>query len=247
MVISDASASASLDDLVQGAGFIFIGTVQQLRAATMDAVTETARAAIVKVEALVESPDSLRLYEGRELTLLQREPGGLAVGKRAVFFTRGWFYGATVAVQEVGNREVQGPTRRCAHRFAQRSRGSRRQTRAASSRGEADCARARPECDSAGSRAFAAAARGAMVGGDLGLRGGGTRRASRATDRRFVPRERRSALAHSADVSCRPRRNLDPARGGSRGRRPGGLHGPQSSRFSPSRRTETDPAAVGCS
>jgi hypothetical protein len=108
MVADEAGMGASLDDMVQEAGFIFIGTVQRLQATMIDAITERDRTAIVRVEALMKSPDSLRLYEGRELTLMQREPGRLAIGQRAVFFTTGWMYGTSVAVREVGTREPEG-------------------------------------------------------------------------------------------------------------------------------------------
>jgi hypothetical protein len=106
--LSGTHAPLSLEALIRRSGLIFIGTVERLRATTIDAVSATDLTAIVRVEGQIESPQTVRPYEGREVTLLQGEPAHLAVGQRLVFFATGWLYGTGVAVREIGTREVQG-------------------------------------------------------------------------------------------------------------------------------------------
>jgi hypothetical protein len=102
-----ATGSSELDALVQQAGFIFVGTVRQLGAATIAGVPSE-RAAVVRVDAPLQAPTILHSYLGQEITLDLRESHELAAGDEAVFFANGWLYGQSIALRELAHRLIKG-------------------------------------------------------------------------------------------------------------------------------------------
>jgi hypothetical protein len=81
---------------------VFRGTVLQRGAATLDQVPLTRDTLIVRVDEVLDAPEVLAGFAGREITVQ------LSAGLRAntnesyVFYTNGWIYGAGLAVQCVG-------------------------------------------------------------------------------------------------------------------------------------------------
>jgi hypothetical protein len=100
-------ATPQLDDLARQSRFIFRGTVQKLKGATMSAVPVSDSTAVVKVDEVIQAPQILGELTGKEITVQLSEPGGLEERGQAVFFTNPWLYGDGVAVREVGRLAVR--------------------------------------------------------------------------------------------------------------------------------------------
>jgi hypothetical protein len=108
MTARAAATAAGVDDAARQSALIFLGTVEQLQAATMPAVPVSSDTVIVKVDEVYRAPDMLGDLSGSEVTVQLREDEPLQAGQQAVFFTKPWLYGEGVAVVEVERREVRG-------------------------------------------------------------------------------------------------------------------------------------------
>jgi hypothetical protein len=93
-----------LPDLVQHAGFIFAGTVQQLGGSTERIPVN--RATIVRVNATIEAPPILHNWIGRDITIGLRAPEALKAGDSAIFFAASWVYGEGLALRELSHRAL---------------------------------------------------------------------------------------------------------------------------------------------
>lgn len=102
MAKARARGSSKIPGLVQESRFIFNGTVQRLRAATMPAVPVTEGTAIVRVNQVFESPSVFSHLAGSDITVQLTQPARVRVGQQAIFFANGWLYGNSLAVVEVG-------------------------------------------------------------------------------------------------------------------------------------------------
>ena len=87
--------------------FVFQGTVLKLGAATMRTVPVDDNTAIVHVEQVLEAPQNLSRYAGRDITVQLAARGKAAVGHQFVFHTAGWMFGDSIAVRA----EKQEPVR----------------------------------------------------------------------------------------------------------------------------------------
>jgi hypothetical protein len=58
---------------------------------------------VVRVDGILRAPETLTDFAGREITVRLERPGGVKPGDKQVFFSNGWLYGASLAVQEVGH------------------------------------------------------------------------------------------------------------------------------------------------
>src|ERR1041384_4839571 len=97
------AASSTQADLSGQAVFIFQGTVQKLKAATMTNVPVNARTAIVRVDEIIQAPKVLAGYAGKEITV-QLEPGHkINEGAAAVFYTNNLIFGDSVAAEAIGH------------------------------------------------------------------------------------------------------------------------------------------------
>jgi hypothetical protein len=83
------------------ARFVFKGTVQKLKAATMRDVPANDRTLIVRVDEVIHAPESLSHYAGQNITVLAAGKKKLKKGQQAVFYTNGLVFGESVAVQAV--------------------------------------------------------------------------------------------------------------------------------------------------
>ncbi|HJZ99596.1 MAG TPA: hypothetical protein VKE70_23960, partial [Candidatus Solibacter sp.] len=88
-------------DLVQQAGFIFAGTVQELRASTIQHLSRD-RCAVIQVNSTIDAPPILDSWVGRDITIGLRTPEDVKVGESAIFFAGSWVYGEGLALREVG-------------------------------------------------------------------------------------------------------------------------------------------------
>lgn len=100
-------ANATVLELLEQSQWVIRGTVLKLRSATMPEVTASANTSVVRVDEVLHGPSQFSDHVGREITLYSEKPKGLAAGRSAVFFTRSWLYGQSLAVVEVG-RILQG-------------------------------------------------------------------------------------------------------------------------------------------
>jgi hypothetical protein len=89
--------------LAQKARFIFQGTIQQRGAATMADVPVSERTLIVRVDRILQAPQALGAYLGHEITVqLNSSRAKAEAGQTFTFYTNGWLFGESVAVQSVG-------------------------------------------------------------------------------------------------------------------------------------------------
>jgi hypothetical protein len=89
------------------ARFVFIGTVQKLRAATMDDVPIDERTAIVRVDEVILAPDALAHYAGHDITVHLGGRKRLQAGQQAKFSTNPWLFGDSVAVESIDQEDVR--------------------------------------------------------------------------------------------------------------------------------------------
>src|SRR5215831_1539814 len=99
-------ASSRIEDLAQQARFVFKGTVRQLKAATMPEVPVTDRTIVVRVDEVIHAPEILSHYTGQDITVQLGTRKKVEVGQEAVFFTNGWLFGKSVAVQSIDHHPV---------------------------------------------------------------------------------------------------------------------------------------------
>lgn len=100
------SPNARQDELAQQASFIFKGTVKKLKAATMPSVPITNQTAVVHVDQVQQAPKLLSGYEGKDITVQLSKGSKVKEGKQAIFYTNGWLFGDSIAVQSSGQTDV---------------------------------------------------------------------------------------------------------------------------------------------
>lgn len=97
-----------IDSLVRDSPFIFTGTVERAAAATLPSVPIDDATAVVRVEQVFRAPEVLGDQTDRTITVQLLQPD-LKEGTRALFFARGWLYGDSIAVAEVGRSRSDDP------------------------------------------------------------------------------------------------------------------------------------------
>jgi hypothetical protein len=98
---------SSPDALAQEARFVFRGTVQKLKAATMREVQVTERTAVVRVDEVIQAPEAMSHYAGQNITVLLAGKKKFKKGQQAVFYTNGLLFGDSVAVQAIDHHEIE--------------------------------------------------------------------------------------------------------------------------------------------
>jgi hypothetical protein len=95
------SAPAPLADQAK---FVFQGTVKAAKAATLKQVPVSDRTLVVRVDRVIHSPDALSDYAGQDVTVqLASGEGKLQPGQTVIFYTNGWIFGESLAVQSLGH------------------------------------------------------------------------------------------------------------------------------------------------
>ena len=99
-------SSSSPDALAQEARFVFKGTVQKLKAATMSGIPVNDRTVVVRVDEVIHAPEALSHYAGQNITVLLAGKKKFKKGQQAVFYANGLVFGESVAVQAVDHHDV---------------------------------------------------------------------------------------------------------------------------------------------
>jgi hypothetical protein len=89
------------------AKFVFTGTVQRTKAATLKAITDTDRTIVVRVDDVARAPEVLRGVAGKEITVQLAKGERVKEGQTAVFYTNGWLFGESLAVQSLGHEPAR--------------------------------------------------------------------------------------------------------------------------------------------
>jgi hypothetical protein len=98
----------SVDKMTQKADFVFEGTVRKTKAATMATVPVDENTLVVHIDHILHSPDVLKSFTGKEITVQFDGKPAVDAGQSAVFFTNGWLFGSSVAVRAMGTAPI-GP------------------------------------------------------------------------------------------------------------------------------------------
>src|SRR4051812_44066473 len=83
------------------AAFIFKGTVLNVKAATMAGIS-TDNTVVVSVDEIITSPPMFAALQGQQVTVRFKKLEGLRARSTATFFTNGWIFGSSVALDAVG-------------------------------------------------------------------------------------------------------------------------------------------------
>jgi hypothetical protein len=81
--------------------FVFSGKVIKLKAATVEGI-KTDNTAVVQIDHVVTAPAMFTALSGQQITVRFKSLAGLKKGSSMTFFTNGWMFGASVAVDAVG-------------------------------------------------------------------------------------------------------------------------------------------------
>src|SRR5437868_1879716 len=92
------------------ANFVFQGTVTKTKAATMSEVPVSDRTVVVRADRLIQAPETVSDYAGRDITVRLAPGEKVKVGKSYVFHTHGWIFGAGLAVQSVKHEDASPST-----------------------------------------------------------------------------------------------------------------------------------------
>ncbi|HEY0521703.1 MAG TPA: hypothetical protein VGC84_19585 [Ilumatobacteraceae bacterium] len=96
-------ARKSLEDLVRQSSLSFTGTVNNVEAATMSDVPVDKRTVVMRVDAVLHAPPSLRNLVGSQVTVqLAPRSKVLSVDETVTLFTEPVVFGDTLAVREIG-------------------------------------------------------------------------------------------------------------------------------------------------
>jgi hypothetical protein len=88
--------------------FIFKGTVQKLKSATMPQVPVDDRTIVATVDQVLEAPTNLAKLAGQQITVRLSGTAKVRAGQQLIFNTVSWIYGDSVAVQSLSQEPVGG-------------------------------------------------------------------------------------------------------------------------------------------
>lgn len=99
-----ATSARQANKFAAESAFVFVGTVVKTRAATMEALAAD-NTAIVQVDKVVSAPDMFASAGGQQITVRFKKPTSLRKGSSRTFYTNGWIFGNSLAVDVVGTAE----------------------------------------------------------------------------------------------------------------------------------------------
>jgi hypothetical protein len=82
------------------AAFVFTGKVLKVKAAILAGI-DTSNTAVVQIETVVKAPAMFTALAGQQVTVRFKSLSGITKGKTLTFFTNGWIYGSSLAVDAV--------------------------------------------------------------------------------------------------------------------------------------------------
>jgi hypothetical protein len=89
-------------ETLRQAELVFKARVTELGASTMPEVPASDTTIVAVVESVYEAPDVLRFLAGKSITVITQDAGTLHAGQDVLFLAKGWLYGESIAVVEVG-------------------------------------------------------------------------------------------------------------------------------------------------
>lgn len=92
----------NIDGWARESKFTFKGTIKKLEATTLASIQPTKETAVVSVDDVLQAPDALRAFAGKDITVLLKKGESFKVDEQWVFFTAGWLYGESLGVREIG-------------------------------------------------------------------------------------------------------------------------------------------------
>lgn len=87
--------------------FVFQGTIEGVKRATMKEVPVDNRTVIVTVDQVIEAPKSLARFGGHRITVQLSGSQKVQQGQVFIFHTHGWIFGDSVAVQSVKQEPIK--------------------------------------------------------------------------------------------------------------------------------------------
>ncbi len=103
------AAKARVEGLMHQAKFVFQGTVQKIKASMLAEVPASKYTVVVRIDRVIHSPEALSDYAGQNVTVKLAAGEKVETGKTLIFYTNGWIFGESVAVQSVGIEEATPP------------------------------------------------------------------------------------------------------------------------------------------
>ncbi len=97
-------APMSLRAPTEQSDFIFKGTVLKVGDSNLPQVPASPSTATVRVDQMIDGPESLGDHSGKEVTIELREPAAVKEGRSFVFFTHIGLFGRTLGLREVEHR-----------------------------------------------------------------------------------------------------------------------------------------------
>lgn len=94
-----------LSEWLEQSQWVIRATVEEPTKSTVAVLPSSANTVALRVDEILYGPETFADHKNRVVTLYSNQPAGLVKGYRAVFFTRSWVYGASLAVAEVGRVE----------------------------------------------------------------------------------------------------------------------------------------------
>jgi len=87
---------------------VFKAKVTKVGDSTMSEVPADETTIVVVVEEVYQAPEVLQFLAGKSITVVTRDSGSLRAGQDILFLAKGWLYGESIAVVEIGreSREV---------------------------------------------------------------------------------------------------------------------------------------------
>lgn len=99
--------TTSQSDFARRAKFIFRGRVQKLGASNVTAARANAKTIVVSIEEIITGPSVLSQFVGRDITVQFDVRQKLKAGQHAIFYTNGWLFGESMAVQALAAEPVE--------------------------------------------------------------------------------------------------------------------------------------------
>jgi len=100
-------AAQTPEQLARNARFVFEGTVQKVGGTDLPGLESRTKAATVRVDDIVQGPDTLRSFQGRDVLVVPDKGEEISEGTRAVFYTNAISFGDTLALQSIGHLPVR--------------------------------------------------------------------------------------------------------------------------------------------
>jgi len=99
--------ASSPKEATQPAAFVFTGTVQRAKSATMRNIEVSDQTIVVTVDQVLEAPKNLAKFGGSEITVQLSGRQKAELGQTMIFHTNGWIFGDSVAVQCIKQEAIK--------------------------------------------------------------------------------------------------------------------------------------------